>query len=107
MNKAFKGATNLGEKVWFNEDCCLHGRWGDRSDVEYNVHTMAMQASIWGIPSIQFEIPRTLRKTIAKSPELIKKMAQAIVTTYDEVIVANWEKRRYSSVGPIDRTLAS
>jgi len=68
MNAAFKGHTSCGEKVWFNEDCCLHGRWGDGHEVEYNIHTMAMQGSIWGIPSIQFEIPRTLRKKIAKTP---------------------------------------
>ncbi|CDW81872.1 UNKNOWN [Stylonychia lemnae] len=66
-----------------NENPYLNGNWGG------DLKTMNEQAIVLGIPSIQLEIPFTMRAYLFKDDQFAKSFVKVLLSTYREVIV-NW-----------------
>jgi hypothetical protein len=58
------------------------------------MHTMTQQSVLLGIPAMQLEIPKSLRILLIKDSTKLRNFANAILSTYQEVIVAEWEKKQ-------------
>ncbi len=72
----------------FETNPCLHGYWGG------GIHTMTQQAIILGIPSIQLQIPLSVRKRMFKDVQLKGKVHMLIKKLYDTVIVPDFQERK-------------
>jgi hypothetical protein len=75
---------NKGFKCKFNTNPNLHGYWGGE------IHTMTTQAILLGIPSIQFEIPFSVRKRLLRDKELRAKLNNLVLQLYHQVIVPDY-----------------
>lgn len=66
-----------GMKATTNKDPYLNGNWGN-----VDIATMTEQAVVLGIPSIQLEIPLTMRKLLFNDLALSKAFLKVIITAY-------------------------
>ena len=76
MINLFEGLLFNGFKCKFNTSPKLHGYWAG------DMCTMNEQAILLGIPSIQLEIPRMVRKLLYKDEKLIKSFTKYLKTLY-------------------------
>jgi len=74
LSIAFEGIILNGFKVKPDMEPRLHGYWGDEW-----AHTMQHQSCLLGIPSMQLEIPMSVRKLLNNDAKLRYKFTQAIV----------------------------
>jgi len=58
------------------------------------MHTMTHQSVLQGIPAVQLEIPRSVRALLITDDALVGRFADAILSTYHEVVVPFWERKR-------------
>ena len=77
LDAALEGVTIRGKKCEANPDPVLHGWWGDDCET-----TMTHQAVLAGIPSLQLENPRSLRRKMMTDDELVRRYTAAIVEAY-------------------------
>jgi len=88
LDTAFQGLTVGGRTIRSDEDPRLHGWWGDDEDDEECETTMTHQAVLLGIPSLQLETPRSVRRALrtTKHENYIDRMAVAIVEMYNQTV---------------------
>jgi len=71
-----------GKKIKADLECYLHGYWGDNM-----MTTMMHQSVLLGIPSLQLEIPSSVRKLLNDNDEFRDKFLNALINVYNQVIV--------------------
>jgi len=77
--------SKQGNQMLAETDPALHGYWG-----EDTATTMSHQATLLGIPAVQFECPPRLRKALVGDENLSDLFAEAVATTYRDVVVPWW-----------------
>ena len=90
LDNALQGKIIRRKSCDANADPRLHGWWGDDDDSDNESHecemTMTHQAVLEGIPSLQLEVPRSLRKEMMIDVELLDKIAAAIAGVYRQTM---------------------
>lgn len=84
----FSGIKFGKHECEFDTDPNLHGYWG------CDIHTMTEQAIKLGIPSIQLEIPFTVRRKLFKDQALRTKFQLLIKQLYETVIIPDFKRGR-------------
>lgn len=86
LSIAFEGTSINSFKVMPEMKPILHGYWGDGW-----AHTMQHQSTLLGIPSMQLEIPMSVRSKLNKEKNFRSKFSNALVNIYNECIVKQYK----------------
>lgn len=89
MQDIFKEVEIKGFKVNCNPEGELVGKWA-----KGNMHTMTHQSVLLGIPAMQIEFPRSIRRLLISDRSKIVSLAKCILDTYEQIIVPLWNMKK-------------
>ena len=77
----------------------MNGYWGDNT-----YQTMAHQSTLLGIPSVQLEIPYTMRQELMANDRMMADFAAALFDVYKEVVLTRQVMMIQGTFGVIQGT---